>query len=187
MRPKESFIGQPIRSLQTMLRVIATVDTSLPAVIPDGIYGPSTVSAVIAFQQQYQLPVSGITDERTWNRIVAVYDEALIEADMAEPIEIIMDPGEVYVLGDSNPNIYLLQAMLTQLSKDHKEIQAPTQTGILDSKTSISLSQFQKLVGLPQTAQLNKKTWKYLSRHFTLNAYHQKPTTYSHTTTFDSL
>ena len=49
MRPVESFVGQPIRSLQTMLRVIAQNDAAHPDVIPDGIYGPETVAAVSAF------------------------------------------------------------------------------------------------------------------------------------------
>ena len=39
MRPPESFIGQPIRSLQTMLRVIAEDQPGHVRIIPDGIYG----------------------------------------------------------------------------------------------------------------------------------------------------
>ena len=37
MRPPESFVGQPIRNLQTMLQVIAQNDPSYTAIIPDGI------------------------------------------------------------------------------------------------------------------------------------------------------
>ena len=66
MRPVESFVGQPIRSLQTMLRVIAQHDPAHPDIIPDGIYGPETVAAVSAFQQLHALPVTGITDQNTW-------------------------------------------------------------------------------------------------------------------------
>ena len=42
MRPSESFLGQPIRSLQTMLRVIAENDPSHVRIVPDGIYGPES-------------------------------------------------------------------------------------------------------------------------------------------------
>ena len=35
MRPTESFIGQPIRSLQTMLRVLAEENPRYIRVIPD--------------------------------------------------------------------------------------------------------------------------------------------------------
>ena len=93
MRPNESFIEQPIRSLQTMLRVIAEDDKRLPAVIPDGIYGPTTMNAVSSFQRLYNLPVTGVTDQSTWDKIVSVYEHALIRVDKAEPIEIILNPG----------------------------------------------------------------------------------------------
>ena len=52
MRPNESFIAQPVRSLQTMLRVIAEQDGDLPSAVPDGIYGNDTVAAVTAFQRR---------------------------------------------------------------------------------------------------------------------------------------
>ena len=42
MRPLSSFVGQPIRSLQTMLRVIAEDDPTHLRIVPDGIYGPET-------------------------------------------------------------------------------------------------------------------------------------------------
>ena len=172
MRPPESFISQPIRSLQTMLRVLAEDDPRLPTVVPDGIYGPSTMQAVSAFQRLYGLPVNGIADESVWNAIVTAYEPALIRVDKAEPIEIIMDAGKVYILGDASPYIYLLQSMLTQLSKDHTAILAPNHNGILDDSTAEALSGFQRLAGLPESGELDKITWKHLVHQFTLNAHH---------------
>ena len=52
MRPDSSFVEQPVRSLQTMLRVIALDDGRYQNIIPDGIYGPDTFNAVTAFQRQ---------------------------------------------------------------------------------------------------------------------------------------
>ena len=172
MRPSESFIEQPVRSLQTMLRVIAEDDYRLPSVIPDGIYGPTTMNAVTAFQRREELPVTGITDQRTWESVVNAYEPALIRIGKAEPIEIIMDPGQIFRRGDSSPYIFLLQAILTQLSLDHPQINATELSGILDGKTSTSLTEFQKLAGLEQTGDLDKITWKHLVRQFSLNAHH---------------
>lgn len=172
MRPPESFIQQPIRSLQTMLRVIAEDDPHLPTVVPDGIYGPVTVTAVTAFQRREGLPQTGITDQLTWDHIVSAYEPALIRVGKAEPIEIIMDAGQVFRRGDSSPYIYLLQSILTQLSKDHSSINAPDHSGILDDTTSSALLAFQQLVSLPPTGELDKITWKHLSKQFTLNAHH---------------
>ena len=173
MRPGESFVEQPIRSLQTMLRVIAEDDPRLPTVVPDGIYGPTTMSSVTAFQRLYGLPVTGITDQLTWDQIVAVYEPALIRVGPAEPIEIIMEPGEVFRVGDSNAYIYLLQSILTQLSHDNPTISPPDHNGVLDNPTSEALAAFQFLAGLPSTGELDKITWKYLVKQFTLSANRQ--------------
>lgn len=172
MKPAESFIGQPIRSLQTMLRVIAEDNPRLPTVVPDGIYGQETIYAVSAFQRYYGLPITGITNQSTWDKIVNVYESALIRVDQAEPIQIIMDPGQVFVLGERNPYIFLLQSLLTQLSIDTPSILRPDHTGILDEKTTQSISEFQKLSGLPITGELDKITWRHLVKQFTLNSHH---------------
>lgn len=173
MKPGESFVEQPIRSLQTMLRVIAEDDRRIPTVVPDGIYGPSTTNSVTAFQRLYGLPTTGITDQVTWEQIFVIYEEALIRVDQATPIEIIMDPGEVFRLGDSNAYIYLLQSILVQLSNDNPTIVTPEHNGVFDELTSESLSGFQLLAGLPITGELDKITWKHLVKQFTLSANRQ--------------
>ncbi len=173
MRPNESFVGQPIRSLQTMLRVIAENDRRLPTLVPDGIYGPSTMNAVSSFQRLYELPITGITDQVTWEKIVAVYEPALISVSKAEPIEILIEPGQVYRIGDSNAYIYLLQSILTQLSLDNPTIKKPEHNGKFDNPTSDALAAFQFLAGLPATGELDKVTWKYLVKHFNLSANRQ--------------
>ena len=170
MRPGESFVQQPIRSLQTMLRVLAEDDNRLPALIPDGIYGPSTMVAVTAFQRREGIPVTGIVDAFTWDRIVAAYEPALVRIGKAEPIEILLEPGQVIVQGQSNPYIYLVQGMLAQLSRDHEAITLPAHTGRLDPLTVSSLQGFQNLAGLPVTGTLDRITWYHLVRQFTLNA-----------------
>ena len=172
MRPGESFVEQPIRSLQTMLRVIAQDDPRLPALVPDGIYGPSTMIAVTAFQRRAGIPVTGIADENTWDQIVAAYEPALIRVGKATPIEILLEPKQVIILGESSPYVYLLQGMLAQLSKDHPDILLPGFDGILDPDTSSSLKGFQRLAGLPVTGTLDRITWHHLVRQFTLNAAH---------------
>lgn len=174
MRPGESFIEQPIRSLQTMLRVIAEDDPRIPTVVPDGIYGPTTMNSVTAFQRIYALPITGITDQNTWDKIVEIYEPALVRIDQAEPIEIIMDPGEIFRIGDSNAYIYLLQSILIQLSNDNPSISPPDHNGVFDNPTSEALAAFQFLAGIPPTGELDKNTWKFLVKQFTLSASKQK-------------
>lgn len=172
MRPGESFVEQPVRSLQTMLRVLSEDDGRLPTVVPDGIYGPATMNAVSAYQRREGLGVTGVVDQLTWDSIAENYETALIRVGKAQPIEILIDPGQVFRKGDSSPYIYLLQSMLTQLSQDHPTIIYPGHSGIMDEDTIISLSEFQRLSGLPITGDFDKITWKNLVLQFTLNAHH---------------
>ena len=170
MRPPESFIGQPIRSLQTMLRVIAEDDPSHMTLVPDGIYGPETVRAVSIFQRRHGLSVTGITDMETWEKIVSEYEPALVRIDEAQPLNIILNPGQVIRKGEAHPHIYLIQAMLAVLSEVYESITAPGMSGILDEATADALAAFQFLSGLPTTGNLDKHTWKHLALQYPLAA-----------------
>lgn len=170
MRPNESFVGQPVRSLQTMLRVLAEHDNKYSKVIPDGIYGPQTMAAVANFQRQHGLPVTGVTDQPTWEAIVTVYDPALTHVTEAQPLEIILNPNEVLIRGDVSPYLYVAQALLMVLSQVYSSIGTPSQNGILDDATADALASFQALSGLPMTGNLDKVTWKQLALHFPLAA-----------------
>ncbi len=168
MRPPESFIRQPIRSLQTMLRVIAQSDNRQPSVIPDGLYGNQTIRAVTVFQRNNGLPATGITDQATWDTIVTAYGPALVEAAPAQPLEIILSPGHVIRKGSNSPNVYVLQAVLQVLSDSYNSITPPTHSGIVDDATVISIQTFQEMAGLPETGEVDKMTWKHLAYHYPL-------------------
>ncbi len=170
MKPGESFVSQPIRSLQTMLRALAEHDDRYQTVVPDGVYSSQTMSAVSQFQRNHGLPVTGVTDQATWEEIVRRYEPAIVFVDQAEPVEIILNPNEVLLLGDSSPYLYVAQALLLVLSQVYGSVGTPSMTGILDDATADSLSSFQSLIGLPITGNLDKVTWKHLALHFPLAA-----------------
>ena len=115
-----------------------------------------------------------LLNELGFGEIVEIYEPALVRVDQAEPIEIIMDPGEVFRIGDSNAYIYLLQSILIQLSNDNPSISPPDHNGVFDNPTSEALAAFQFLAGIPPTGELDKNTWKFLVKQFTLSASKQK-------------
>lgn len=168
MKPGESFIGQPIRALQTMLRVIAEREDKYLTVVPDGIYGPSTVSAVSRFQNLHGMSPTGVTDQNTWEQIVAEYDMALIEMDEAELLHVVLNPGQVIGRGEKHPHVRIVQAILAVLSEQYSSITPPTHSGILDNATIESISSFQELNLLPVTGRLDKRTWKHLALQYPL-------------------
>ncbi len=170
MRPGESFVAQPIRSLQTMLRVIAQTEPSQPGLIPDGVYGPQTTAAVSAFQRSRGLPATGVADQTTWDAVVAAYEPALILVGEAQPIAVVFEPNEVITAGQRHPNLYLAQGMLAVLSQVYGSITRPGLTGVLDIPTGESISSFQRLNALPETGELDRITWKNLALHYPMAA-----------------
>lgn len=170
MNSNEFRNNQPIRSLQTMLRIIASQDPQYLTVSVDGIYGPELMRAVSAFQKVHGLPATGVTDLETWEAVVGVYGPAQIQQAQAQHLEIILDPGQVIGPGQHHPVLYLAQAVLMALGDSYRSIPAPGISGTLDPATCQALEAFQELCGLPMTGQLDKHTWKHLALHFPLAA-----------------
>lgn len=166
MRPPESFIAQPIRSLQTMLRVIAQVEPSQPSVIPDGIYDEYTQRAVSAFQRRMGLPVTGVVDNGTWDLIVEEYQKAQVETGPAYPVQITLNPGQVIRRGEQSPYMALIQAMLMLLAEVYPTFPEVEVTGVLDWDTQQALLALQLQSGLALTGELDKQTWKHLALQF---------------------
>lgn len=168
MRPLESFVAQPIRSLQTMLQVIATYDDSPIRLIPDGIYGPETTRAVSLFQRKHGLPVTGVTNDETWQAVVRLYEPALVAQNMTEPLAIVLNSQQTIHKGERNHNLYIAQGILTVLSEIYQSVSMPSLSGVLDEATAESLASFQQLSGLPMTGELDRQTWKHLALHYPL-------------------
>lgn len=167
MRPAESFVAQPVRSLQTMLRVIGEDLGEPTTIIPDGIYGTQTRNAVTRFQRTRGIPVTGAADATTWDRISAEYPDAYTRVGPAEPLQLILNPGQILRKGEFHPYLYLIQGMLTALAETYGLI-SPPMTGILDIPTAEAISVFQELSGLPITGEVDKLTWKNLARQYPL-------------------
>lgn len=65
--------GSKVRQLQEQINVIAGAYPAIPKITVDGIYGPATTAAVRKFQSVFGLPVTGITDYKTWYKISEIY------------------------------------------------------------------------------------------------------------------
>lgn len=166
MKPEESFLNQPIRSLQTMLRVLAEQDSRHETLIPDGIYGPATQSAVSRFQRLHGLPVTGVTDQLTWEQIVAEYEPALIRIAEAQMLDVILEPNQEIRRGQRHPHIYIVQAILAVLEDAYQSIGPISHNGLLDEATANAIAAFQGLQNLPMTGNLDKVTWKALALQY---------------------
>ncbi len=68
---REGSRGDNVRLMQEYLRTISQ-RYNIPSVSIDGIFGPATRRAVVAFQNLFGLPADGIIGRNTWDRIVTV-------------------------------------------------------------------------------------------------------------------
>ncbi len=76
--------GDDVRLLQEYLAAISPVFPSIPTLTPDGIFGPRTRDAVIAFQEEFGLPINGRVGAITWAAITDIYDDIAGGEGLAE-------------------------------------------------------------------------------------------------------
>ena len=69
----EGSSGDKVRQVQEQLARISQVYSAIPKITPDGIYGPATRAAVMAFQNTFGLAPTGIIDYTTWYKISEIY------------------------------------------------------------------------------------------------------------------
>ena len=62
--------GAAVVTLQQNLNRVAAANPTIPRLVVDGVFGPATQSAVIAFQRYYGLVPDGIVGPLTWNRLM---------------------------------------------------------------------------------------------------------------------
>ena len=163
-----SLIGQPVRSLQTMLRELSFLYDFLPRLTPDGIFGERTLEAVMLFQREFFPPVTGRVDQATWDAIAALYLQA--RARLAGPLPCRGYPNcDFSVQPDQESvHLYLVQSMFRALARLLDGIQSAPVTGQNDAATQHNIRWVQQLDGKPQTGVLDQGSWNTISRLYTL-------------------
>jgi len=151
---------QHIIELQTYLHAIALMNSKIPVIVPDGVYGKETTLAVMAFQREYGLKDTGNTDSATWNKIVSVYRGYLSGNPL--PYNVFPSADYVAVSGDSGQIIYIIQSMLHDLSNGYENAPDVNVCGNFDDLTENAVKHFQKWAGLPQSGKVDSGTWNML-------------------------
>lgn len=66
---EREMLAKPVSSLQYMLSQLSRTYRFLPQLVVDGVFGERTLEAVMRFQKEAGLPVTGTVDQATWNAI----------------------------------------------------------------------------------------------------------------------
>ncbi|MGD9568049.1 MAG: peptidoglycan-binding protein [Sedimentibacter sp.] len=160
--------GITVFRMQHSLNRISDNYPGIPKINITGYYDESTVNAVRIFQEVFNLPVTGMVDEETWNMIRRIYiavtrlyelvTEGLLASDLIQLY------SNVLLEGGNRPVIVLLQFFLNVLSAHYPSVTAVDITGYFGPETTASVIEFQKAMNLPPSGIVNQQTWNVMYR-----------------------
>ena len=159
--------GISVTSLQYYLNVIAYYNPNLNVFPIDGVFGPSTVNAVNAFQNFYGLPVTGVVDRETWNLIEEIYRQ--IEESLPEGYSEGLAkayPGYFLSEGMEGPDVRDLQTYLSLISQNIQGIPPVEVDGIFGPATTAAVRAFQSLYAIPVNGAVGPVTWFYIGNEY---------------------
>ena len=165
---EEEMLSNPVRSLQYMLRRLASKYDFLPQLALDGIFGERTLEAVMLFQRELTPPVTGVVDQRTWDAIRDAWIN--LERETAPPRTLRIFPGEGHQVqpGMSGGTMVLPQTMFQILSQKLNGIVDAPSDGYHGDASVENTRWLQGLAQLEQTGVMDRKTWDMLSRLYEL-------------------
>ena len=150
----------PVQSLQHMLNHLARTIQTLPRLAETGIFDEETLEAVMIFQRDNNLPVTGIVNQATWDAITALYFDHLFRFGPPPPLHVFPNRPET---GEHGPELRIVQSMFEELAKLISNFQS-TDTDSPNSNTVFqNLRILQALASLPDSGILDRATWAVLS------------------------
>ncbi len=161
-------IGNPVFSLQSMLRTISFQYPVIPRLVPDGLFGERTLEAVMVFQREFFPPVTGRVDLATWNAIAALYQKAL--QALRAPRSAHLFPHRDFTLtpGQSSVHLAPIQSMFNGLSRVLDGLEPCSANGQCDSATEHNVRWLQHVSQQAETGTLDKGAWDTLERLYAL-------------------
>lgn len=164
MLPERFFLGQPVRSLQYMLREISYLYPFIPRIIPDGIFEEETKRAVTVFQQNFGLSANGIVDNDTWDAIVVVYRRTALLTRPPRRAAAYPTPSYTVEPGKSTIHMLIIQSMFKSLSH---VLTGAHDVEVNGRHTGLSVENalwLQRRGGLEETGVFDNPTWGLLTR-----------------------
>ncbi len=161
VRPERG--GQPIRSLQYMLNQLAIHNDILTRLAVDGIFGERTLEAVMVFQRENGLPVTGVVDLTTWNAIRDAWLAQQSQAGYSRATRIFPSEGITVHEGETKEYMIVPQTMFNILAGHFEGIIPCDADGCNGPATADNIRWLQRAAGLPATGCLDTATWGALS------------------------
>jgi peptidoglycan hydrolase-like protein with peptidoglycan-binding domain len=145
-------MNKDVKEIQGYLAFISKHNENISPVVPDGIMGEETKISVKEFQAEYDLPVSGEVNPKTWDRIVEVYKEFKGEKEKSLKM---FKKGSI-----TEENQKLLETMLLHITDKFTS---------LPENPEQAVKKIQKVSGLPESGKVDVKTWNRILALYNIN------------------
>ena len=157
-------VGNEVKNVQYLLAYLAEFYDTIPSIAFDGIYGPSTENAVRAFQQTFDLPVTGAVDFQTWDVLYRTYLGfiATIPFKYTEGLTLPY-PGIPLRLGAESEVVRLLQEYLNDIAAFFPNIPTVNPTGYFGPQTEAAVIAFQEMQGITPSGTVAANTWNEIT------------------------
>ncbi len=157
---QEGSRGTEVRSLQYYLNFIAFFNNGLPDIDADGIFGPKTRDAVLAFQRYYGLTQDGIVGRDTWNRIQTVYQSIINDLPREfQSYSSLLYPGYVLSVGSTGKVVEQIQTYLRVIGQNNSSVPVINVDGVFGEATANAVRAVQRLYGIEETGVVGPVTW----------------------------
>lgn len=157
--------SESVARLQYRLNRIAIDYPAIPFIEKaNGAYDAQTAEAVRGFQRIFGLPVTGVTDETTWYRVIYIYTavKKLAETE-SENFTVVNEgfPGRELDTGMRGLDVLRMEIYLRQISVYFGADTIPQVevNGIYDENTRRAVSAFQRFYGMDVTGKVDEPTW----------------------------
>ena len=142
------------------LGAIAFFDEDIPDLKTNSVYNDNTKEMVMAFQQKYGLPVTGIITYTDWNMIQNVYNKLLrsYPKEYSNYIDELY-PNYFLTRGMSGNDIRRLQGFLLKICRYDKSIPGVRVNGIFDELTENSIKKLQNDYGFEINGLVGPLLW----------------------------
>ncbi len=153
--------GQYINTLNYLINVVSYFDSSIPFLNLTGDdFTENTKQVVIAFQNKYGLPATGVVNAATWTTLKEAYRQTLKNI----PKEYVTSlnefyPGRFLSKGMTGDDIINLQNFLYIICQKTKSIPGVVVNGMFDNLTEQSVKNIQKRYNLEENGIVSPIVW----------------------------
>ena len=160
-------ISEEVHIIQRQLNRIRENFPAIPVISEeDGIFDAETEAAVMAFQEIFDLPVTGIIDRATWYYIKRRYVAVKRLCELISEGLTISEAQRIFpaVLqeGDTSSGVRALQYFLAFIAYFDNNIPQISITGTFDANTANAVRQFQSQQGLTVDGVVDRVDWQEL-------------------------